>query len=1095
MTSYELLIQKLDDFTRKYYLNKVYRGLLILVGIFVTVFVVFNLLEFTLYLPSSVRLLMFYSFIIGAIGVLAGYIVMPFLKYFKLGDRIDDHTSARIIGDHFEEVQDKLLNVLQLKNQHSGTSNDLINASIEQKAQDIKLVPFTKAVDMKQTARIGRFALIPVLLLAVLWMGYPRLFSEGTYRIVNNQKEFTPPAPFEFLFSTDDKPVLESEDLPIEVKIQGSEIPIEADIVVDDVRYRMRPDGKGQFTFLLPNVQPNTQIRFESGSVKSPTYDLNVHTRPVLSDFTVRLSYPSYTGKPNETLENTGDLLVPVGTKAIWDMSSQAADYLYLSPWMKKTESLLDQFSKTLLKNQKYSIQYGRDEINYGDSLQFDIQVIPDLFPSIEVKEFTDHPDEEVRFFAGEVGDDYGLSNVYMVYHVLDPNNQVIRRDSSSIFATVESGIFEYQLRSERLGLSPGQSAQIFFSAYDNDAVHGAKRATSEIFQMHKLSQDEMEERQERSEDEMISDLTELMKKQEKITKKAKELRDDLLNEKEIDWKNEKLFNELQKEQENIKKNTQELQKNFDEMQSQNEEMEESLEEQKKEELIEEMLDNLEDPKLEELLEKIKDLMQKQKKDEAIEELNQLQQQSEQEEMDYERLLELYKKLEVETDFQDQMDKIAELAKEEKKLSEQDPDNTQKQKELQEEFNKTQEKLEEIKEKNKDLKKPIDIPDTKPDAQEINMNMQEGMNQENSTEQKKEHQKKAAEQMQQMAQQMNASMSQSGEEQVMEDMKMIRQMLENLVTFSFDQEDIFNKTNRFKSLSPEYRDLVRSQQKLSQDWKHMRDTLVEISLRQAAISPFINEKISEIDQSFELLINFLEDRKQSQATVHERRIMTNTNDLALMMDESMQNLQQQMSQPNAMCKNPGKNKGQGNASKPGQQEKISQGQEKLNDQMKEMHEKMMQQIKEGREQEKMSSKDYAEMAAKQAALRKAVEEKAKELQERGKKNEDLEKIGDEMNKIETELVNKKLTKQMLNRQQNILSKMLDYEKAERQQDMDEQRQAIRAKELPKERPAALQEYLQERKSQKIEYKTVPAELKPFYQRLITGYYDKIKGQN
>lgn len=1092
MNSYDDLIKKLDVFSRRYYLNKVYRGLAILVGIFVGLFIFLNVLEFNLYLPTGVRQFLFYSFIIGLVAVFASYIAIPLLKYFKLGDQISEEKSAQIIGDHFEEVQDKLLNILQLKKQGKSTSNDLVLASIEQKANDIKLVPFHNAIDMNATARTARYALIPVFILAVLWFGFPQLISEGTYRLVNNRTEFLPPAPFTFLFDLDNQKLIESEDVSITVKSEGYEMPLEADIYVNNIKYRMKPDGKGNFSFLLPNVQNDTKIQFESGAVKSPVYDLQVYERPELSEFLVYLNYPKYTGKASESLSNIGDLLVPEGTVATWDFSTKNISYLFLEPWQEKKVEGESRFSHRLMRNHDYQIKYGQEELQYHDSLQFTIQVIPDNLPSIEVQEFESENGNEVRFFAGQAGDDYGISNLFLVKHTLNKEHATVRKDSTSIRELLKEGVFEYQFREDNLGLSPGQTAQIFFAVYDNDGVHGPKRSTSQIFEVHKLSEKELEEKEEKSEDEIIKDLTELKERQDKISKKAKELRDDLLQEKEIDWKNEKVFNELKKEQEEIKKSTQQLQENFEEMKSNDEQ---NPEEQQKEELIEDMLENLEDNKLQELIEKINELMKKQQKDEAIEELQQLEQKSEQEEMDYERLLELYKQLEVENDMQEQLDKLNELAEEEEKLSNEEPNNTQKQEEIQKEFNEIQEKLEEIQEKNKDLKKPMDIPDTKPESQEINMHMEEGKKQENSTEQKQSHQKKAAQQMKAMSEQVQSSMSDSSAEQAEEDMNMIRQMLENLITFSFDQEEIFNKTNQYQSLSPEYRELVRSQQKLSQDWRHMRDTLVEISLRQEAISPFINEKISEIDQSFDLLINFLEDRKQSQATVHERRIMTNTNDLALMMDESMQNLQQQMSQSGAMCNKPKKNGQNGKPSPGKQQEKISEGQKQLNEEMKQMHQKMMDQIKEGRSQEKMSSKEFAEMAAKQAALRKALEAKAKDLQERGKKNEGLEKIGEEMNKIETQLVNKKLTSQMIQRQQNILSKMLDYEKAERNQDMDEKRQAIKAKNLPKERPAALQEYLDEKKSQKVQYKTVPAELKPFYQRLINGYYDKINIQN
>lgn len=51
--------------------------------------------------------------------------------------------------------------------------------------------------------------------------------------------------------------------------------------------------------------------------------------KPVINSFQVRLEYPTYTGRKNETLENTGDLIIPVGTKVNWYFNSEYTDHLY----------------------------------------------------------------------------------------------------------------------------------------------------------------------------------------------------------------------------------------------------------------------------------------------------------------------------------------------------------------------------------------------------------------------------------------------------------------------------------------------------------------------------------------------------------------------------------------------------------------------------------------------------------------------------------------------------------------------------------------------------------------------------------------------
>ena len=78
-----------------------------------------------------------------------GWVLIPLLKYFHLGTVISHEQAAGIIGDHFPDVKDKLLNVLQLSKQAEGAPNaELVFAGINQKTEKIKLVPFKSAIDL-----------------------------------------------------------------------------------------------------------------------------------------------------------------------------------------------------------------------------------------------------------------------------------------------------------------------------------------------------------------------------------------------------------------------------------------------------------------------------------------------------------------------------------------------------------------------------------------------------------------------------------------------------------------------------------------------------------------------------------------------------------------------------------------------------------------------------------------------------------------------------------------------------------------------------------------------------------------------------------
>jgi hypothetical protein len=145
--------------------------------------------------------------------------------------------------------------------------------------------------------------------------------------------------------------------------------------------------------------------------------------------------------------------------------------------------------------------------------------------------------------------------------------------------------------------------------------------------------------------------------------------------------------------------------------------------------------------------------------------------------------------------------------------------------------------------------------------------------------------------------------------------------------------------------------------------------------------------------------------------------------------------------------------------------------------------------KEGKDGEKMSE-EFAKMAAEQAKLRKALKELQQQEQEQGKGSKGLQEIADDMDKVETDLVNKRLNNETLKRQQDILTRLLEAEKAEREREYDEKRKSEEGKELKKRLPPNLEEYLQQRKAEIEEYKTVSPDVKPYYKKLINEYYKK-----
>lgn len=190
-----------------------------------------------------------------------------------------------------------------------------------------------------------------------------------------------------------------------------------------------------------------------------------------------------------------------------------------------------------------------------------------------------------------------------------------------------------------------------------------------------------------------------------------------------------------------------------------------------------------------------------------------------------------------------------------------------------------------------------------------------------------------------------------------------------------------------------------------------------------------------------------------------------------------------------MCENPGMSNPSSDGDAP--MDKISEGQKGLNEEMQKMAEENKEKMQSG--DDGISSEDFARMAKEQAQLRKMLEKYSESKREQGLGDKSLQDIIDQMEQLEKNLVNKRLTSEMLKRQEEIMTRLLEAQNADRQQKMDEKRKAETVKkEREKEIPPALAEYLQKRKNEIEVLKRTSPPLKPFYKALIDEYYQSLR---
>jgi hypothetical protein len=93
-----------------------------------------------------------------------------------------------------------------------------------------------------------------------------------------------------------------------------------------------------------------------------------------------------------------------------------------------------------------------------------------------------------------------------------------------------------------------------------------------------------------------------------------------------------------------------------------------------------------------------------------------------------------------------------------------------------------------------------------------------------------------------------------------------------------------------------------------------------------------------------------------------------------------------------------------------------------------------------------------------------------------------------MEKTEKELFNKRLSQETINRQQDILTRMLESEKAEKKQEQDKKREAEQSKEKNAVAPPPLfNDYINKKNKETDLLKTIPSELVPYYKNKANQY--------
>ena len=394
--------------------------------------------------------------------------------------------------------------------------------------------------------------------------------------------------------------------------------------------------------------------------------------------------------------------------------------------------------------------------------------------------------------------------------------------------------------------------------------------------------------------------------------------------------------------------------------------------------------------------------------------------------------------------------------------------------------------LDQLLEKNQDLQQPFDMQKDEEMQESIDQDLQDAMQNEQNGQQPQSQQKKqnAGQKMQQMANQMMMQMQMGGMQQMAEDAHLMRILLENVVHASHEQEDLMTKIGKMRTDDPSLVEKIIHQKEVADNFNMVRDSLRSMAMRQPAVQNFVFDELHTIENQTENAMKYLNDLKLSQAVRHQQTAMMSMNNLALMLAESLENMENSM---DAMgmpmsCSMP--KPGQGQQS----MQKMQQLQQQLSEQLKQMQKQMEQS---GQQIPNSMSEEFARMAAEQEMLRQGMQQMLNDMKENGQLGDDgLNEIIKDMEKLEEELVNKKINRQMIERSQRIESRMLESQKAQEKREQEEKRKSNEYKGSHFDRKIDKYLYEQTLKKNQEFLRSNPIEYAPYYKDKINEYYLK-----
>lgn len=1041
---------------------------------------------------------------------------------------------AKFVGSRLPAVRDRLVDAMEMfpeRERLAGHySQELIDGAFSAVCADVRGVDFTSVVDGAPAKRSLRSGALAAAVVAALFVLFPGWFAGSLGRIVRYDTAFAAADLLELSVHPGDIEVVRGQPVTITVRASGG--------TVDRVSLNTRPDGRidferadltdtsggdgsgdAVFTMNLPQVRATTEYYASAGGTESRRHVITVVDRPVVRSFRLSVSPPAYTRLPEKALdENVGDVAALPGSTVKVDLEAGkplAAASMVFGDGATVAMTVDDDRASGSFRVRGAGAYRFRLEDPEGltnpDPISYDVRVVPDEYPMIELtapgKNLDIAGNSSVNL-AITIRDDYGFSRLRLHHRMEHSKYEAPSGDYAVIdlplgHAPAGGGgegfgrrevAFAWDL--SKLSLVPEDVVGYYAEVFDNDNVSGPKSARTPSFLLRLPSLEEVFADVDRGSDRAVEEMRKMSEELQTLRESLDELNRDVKKQRDrVDWQQQQKAEQLARRYEELRKKAEENARSMEDLVRKMDEnnllSETTLE---KYEELQKLMEELNSEELREALKKLQDSMKKMTPEEMREAMNKLTMSEEQFRRNLERTVELLKRIQVEQKLDELIRRADDLKQREDALSKKAGEADRKEAERlgaeQEELSRDARSLEqeasELGDRMEEFAKEMPAAEMNEASESLKQKgvpqkmqssaskMQSGRMQE-----ARRDQEQASQDLAEFSEQMNDVRDALREKQMQQVVNEMRRQIQNLLDLSNNQEAIKEETSTMETNSRRFRDAAQRQQEAREGLGSVASAMSELSKKTFAVGPDLGREVGNAMKQMSDAMDQMEQRNPAESSRRQREAMGSMNRAAMMMQgalDGMTGSDGQMGMAGLMGR-----LGQ----MAGQQQGINQGTQQAAGQTGET----------GMTSEQMAA--YGRLAGQQGAVRKSLQDLAREAKESGELSKilgDLERIAGEMQEVQTNLSQGNVNPETMQKQDRILSRLLESQKSMRERDYEKRRTAESGTTTRRAGPAEIDLGSQEGKNALREelFQVREGRYARDYEELIRKYFEQLE---